>query len=118
MIVLQPDQLVSADRAMLDSVLSRREAVIAIAAGELRGLGATAALHSDWCALSADGAISLDCAESWGAAVWRIGRKAVGLLLHGAEPIGARDAIGYGLVDVIVPRGTDPLQWLEEWMLV
>ncbi|MGZ4810668.1 MAG: enoyl-CoA hydratase/isomerase family protein [Thermoanaerobaculia bacterium] len=116
MIVFHPRQLAAADRAMLDSIVARSQAVVAIGDGELRGFAAASALHSDWFALSEGGAISLDEIHSWSGAVWRIGRKAVRLLLHGAEPIDASDALGYGLVDAVVPRGRDSVQWLEEWM--
>jgi len=103
------------DPATFEALLARREAVIAIGEGELRGLGLAALLHSDWAVVSAGATIALDCAEAWSGAVWRIGPGAVRLLLDGG-PLSARDAIRHSLVDGIVPAGTDPLQWIEAWL--
>lgn len=111
MIILHPRELAGA----FESVIARREAVIAIGAGKLCGLSAAALLHSDWAVLSEEATIVLDCAEAWSGAIWRIGRGALGLLLDGGT-IAARDARNEGLADGIVPAGKDPLQWIQMWL--
>jgi len=59
--------------------------------------------------------IVLDTIEAWSGAIWRIGRRAVGLLLT-ASSTGAAGARATGLADAIVPSGTNPLEWVRTWM--
>jgi enoyl-CoA hydratase/carnithine racemase len=116
MIVLRPDDVAATDRIGFDALLARREAILAIGAGDLRGLASAAVLHSDFCTLCEGATLAFDSPEAWSGAAWRIGRGAVRLLLNGARPIAARDAMTAGLADGIVPPGTDPLQWIERWI--
>src|SRR4051794_18820940 len=111
MIVVRSDELDGA----FDRVIARREAVIAIGTAELRGRSAAALMHSDWAVMSDGATIVLDSAEAWSGAVWRIGRRAVGLLLDGGA-IDADHALRRGLADAIVPSRKDPLEWIREWL--
>jgi len=111
MILLHGDALADS----FDRVLERSECVVAFGSGVVSGRAAATLLHSDWAVLTEDATVVLDTAEGWSGAVWRIGRRAVGLLLAGSRT-GAADARESGLADAIVPSGTNPLEWLRSWM--
>jgi enoyl-CoA hydratase/carnithine racemase len=99
----------------LDRVIDRSGCAIAFGSGVVAGRRAATLLHSDWAVLDESATTVLDTAEAWSGALWRIGRRAVGLLVT-ASPIGAADALAIGLADAIVTSGTNPLEWLRGWM--
>ena len=89
----------------LRRVIARDEAIIAVGEGELRGDALACALHSDLLVLARDTRVILDTSAAWSGAVWRMGRRALTLLLAPAT-----------IADVLVPAGRDPLQWTAEWV--
>jgi len=97
----------------LERVLARRECVIAIGEGELRGDVLAAALHSDYFVVSDTATLSIDTGKAWSGVVWRIGRRA--LLLPGAD-LTAAEARGHALCDALVPAGSDPVEWVRGWL--
>ena len=99
----------------LERVLERSECVVAFGSGVVSGRAAATLLHSDWVVLTEEATVVLDTIEAWSGAIWRIGRRAVGLLLTGSRT-GAADARATGLADAIVPSGTNPLEWVRTWM--
>ena len=88
----------------LRRVLARDEAIIAVGEGELRGEALACGLHSDLLVLASDTRITLDTPAAWSGVVWRMGRRAMTLLLEPAA-----------LADLLVPSGRDPLEWTSEW---
>ena len=98
----------------LERVLERSECVVAFGSGVVSGRAAATLLHSDWVVLTEEATVVLDTIEAWSGAIWRIGRRAVGLLL--TRSTGAADARAIGLADAIVPSGTNPLEWVRSWM--
>ena len=111
MIVLGDGELDSS----LDRVIDRSGCALAFGSGVVAGRRAATLLHSDWAVLDEDATLALDTAEAWSGALWRIGRAAVGLLVTGGST-GASNALETGLIDAIVPSGTNPLEWVEAWM--
>jgi len=97
----------------LERVLARRECVIAIGEGELRGDALAAALHSDFFVVADAATISIDTPKAWSGVVRRIGRRA--LLLPGAD-LTAAEAHGHALCDALVPVGSDPVEWIAAWI--
>ena len=103
------------------AVLDRREAVIAVATGEV----SAAALHADWLVMSTDARLPIDPtrhiglgsagAAMLGALVWRMGTRARRFLLSGPAEVNAEQAWEWGIADALVPDGVDPLQWTRQW---
>lgn len=99
-----------AEALTVERVLSRRECVIAVGEGELRGDALAAALHADLFLLRDDAALLVDSPRAWSGVVWRMGTKA--MRLSGQTGISASQALRHGLCDALVPIGSDPVEWL------
>lgn len=97
MLVLRPADLRGLDARGLERLLERRDCVVAIGSGELRGYAAAGFLFSDYAALQRGSAVHLDCAEAWAGAVWRAGRRVW---------------LGEPLEDEII----EGEEWFERWM--
>ncbi len=111
--VLTPELLLSAS---VEDVVMRREMTVAVATNDLRGAPLAAALHCDWVAIDERAAITIDTPHAWSAVVGRIGARASRLHLLGRTTMTARDAVGEGLADALVPSGADPIEWLAGWI--
>ncbi len=114
--VIGPEELASANRSLLDRLLSGRALTVAMGEGIVAGEAAAALFHSD-VALLADGSrLVLDTARAWSGVVWRLGRSSLRLHLQSVEALDARTARALGLCDEVVPAGMNPLQWVSDWM--
>jgi enoyl-CoA hydratase/carnithine racemase len=100
----------------LDELLARRDLVIAVGEGELRGSAAAAALFAGWAVLCDGATIVLDTPAAWAGATWRIGDRAYALWLAGTTELDAHEAYAAGLCDAVVPFGREPVQWVEQWI--
>ena len=98
---LTPAALHAVDAEALDALLERRELVVAYGEGEMRGLAAAAFLFADYAVLRRGATLVADASETWAAAVWRAGRRA---LLERPEE----------LADEITDL--DPERWRERWL--
>jgi len=96
----------------LDELLARRDLVITVGEGELRGSAAAAALFAGWSVLYDGATIVLDTPAAWAGATWRIGDRAYTLWLAGATEFDAKSAFREGLCDAVVPIGYDPVEWI------
>jgi len=96
----------------LDELLSRRDLVITVGEGELRGSAAAAALFAGWSVLCDGATIVLDTPAAWAGAAWRIGDRAYALWLGGLTELDAQRALKEGLCDAVVPAGYDPVEWI------
>ena len=94
----------------LDDLLARRDLVIAIGEGELRGAAAAAALFAGWSVLRDGASIVLDTPAAWAGAAWRIGDRAYALWLQGKTEFNAADALREGLCDAA--GDDDPETWI------
>jgi hypothetical protein len=97
MLLLTPAELRALDGRGLADLLERRDCVVAIGDGELRGTAAAAFLFADYAALRRGATVHLDCAAAWAAAVWRKGSKVW---------------LNEQLADEII----DGDDWFEHWM--
>ena len=88
----------------LERVVSRRECVIAVGEGELRGDALACALHSDYFVLRQDAAITVDTPRAWSGVVVRIGRRALRLM---STKLTAIEARRHALCDAL------DVEWLE-----
>ena len=109
MIVVRPAELRGLDAAALEALLARRECVVVIGEGELRGLAAAACLFADYCALIEGATLCIDCGEAWAGVVWRLRRRALSV----AGFVAAEQAREQGLVDEVIVAA-EP--WLETWL--
>jgi hypothetical protein len=75
MLVLTSADLRGLDARGFESLLDRRDCVVAVGSGELRGYAAAGFLFSDYAALHRGGTVVLDSAVAWAGAVWRAGRR-------------------------------------------
>ena len=104
-----------AEHLQLPSVLDRREAVIAVATGEV----SAAALHADWLVMSAGARLVVEQGPSnaavVGALVWRMGVRARRLLLGSSAALHGAEALEWGIADAVVPDGVDALEWTRQW---
>ena len=104
-----------AEDLQLPSVLDRREAIIAVATGEVTA----AALHADWLVMSAGAKLIVEQGSSSaavvGALVWRMGVRARRLLLGGSAALYGAEALEWGIADAVVPDGVDALEWTRQW---
>ncbi len=96
----------------LDELLARRDLVITVGEGELRGSAAAAALFAGWSLLCDGATIALDTPAAWAGAAWRIGDRAYALWLGGLTELVAQRALREGLCDAVVPAGYDPVEWI------
>jgi hypothetical protein len=93
----------------LDELLARRDLVIAIGEGELRGTAAAAVMFAGWAILRGDATLVLDTPAAWAGATWRLGRRACALWLAGTSSFDANSALDEGLCDAV---GEDPERWI------
>lgn len=103
MLFLAPDAL---HEIRLEELLERRDCVVAFGDGEIRGDAAAALLFADYAVLRRGATLTVDSAEGWAAAVWRLGRGALRWQVAGAPQEDVVDEI----------TDSDPAQWREEWM--
>lgn len=110
-----------AEELSVDEVLARREMVVAVADGEITA----AALLADFLVAGADGHLDFSmgapaleraslpraAAPILGALVWRIGANALRFYATGAG-----DLLAWGIVDALVPRGEDSVEWTRGWL--
>ena len=89
---------------------------LAFGEGVVAGETAAAALFGDFFALREDATLTLDSAEAWAGAIWRIGRDAWRLHLQSRRTFTAAEALRRGLCDALVPPEADPVEWLADWM--
>jgi acetyl-CoA carboxylase alpha subunit len=94
----------------VDRVVARRECVVVIGEGELRGDALAAALHSDFFLLRDDASIAIDSPRAWAAVAYRAGPRALPLLL--SPRMNAESAMRHALCDALVPAGSDPVEWI------
>ena len=106
MLFLAPAELRALDARRLEELLGRTDAVVAFGAGEVRGIAAAALLFADYAVLEVSATLVVDTPDSWAAAVWRLGRKALAWHLSGADAA------------AIVDERSDesPEAWRERWM--
>ena len=88
-----------ADELDLERVMARRECIVAVGEGELRGDALACALHADFFVLRDDATLVVDTPRAWSGVVWRIGRKA--LLLLGQTRMSAQQARRHALCDAL-----------------
>lgn len=109
-----------ADRDLVDRLAERRSMLIVAGGGTWVGLALAAGLLADWFApgerarLILDDANELDAVAA--ALVWRIQRRALGLLLEAGGSLTAAESMRRGLADSLVPERADPLEWIESWI--
>ena len=104
-----------AEDLRLPSILDRREAVIAVATGQV----SAAALHADWLVMSASAKLIVEQGSSSaavvGALVWRMGVRARRFLLGGPAALHGAEALEWGIADAVVPDGVEALEWTQQW---
>lgn len=107
MLFLGPADLRALDSRALEELLGRgSELVVAVGDGDVRGLAAAALLFADYAVLRHGATLTVDTAEGWAAAVWRLGRQALRWSVRGAK---AEDIVDEWTV-------LEARQWYEEWM--
>lgn len=106
MLFLGPAELRALDRGALEELLARTDCVVAFGAGEVRGLAAAALLFADYAVLHPAATLTVDTAEGWAAAAWRLQRGTLGWAVGGARK--------EDIVDELSDR--EPREWVEEWM--
>ena len=103
MLFLAGDEL---REVVLETMLARTDCVIAFGVDEVKGNAAAALLFADYAVLDVKATLTVDTAEGWAGAAWRLQRKTVAWAANGA--------IAADIVDEITER--DPKTWAEEWM--
>jgi hypothetical protein len=93
----------------LDELLARRDLVIALGEGELRGPAAAAVMFAGWAILGGDAKLVLDTSAAWAGAAWRIGGRGYALWLAGMTSLDAKSALDAGLCDAI---DDEPERWI------
>jgi enoyl-CoA hydratase/carnithine racemase len=115
--VLTPDALRAATTNTVSSMVSSRSMVLAIGDGEISGDALAVGLFADFFALDDNAVLAIDVQPRVVAALAaRIGRGAFRLLLDGTRKMPAGEAKTHGLVDAIVPVGTDAREWANAWL--
>lgn len=114
--LLDPAALARVTIRDVEAIAAGEELTLAVAAGDLRGESAAAALFSDYFVLAEGAVLHLDCAAAWGGAIRRIGAGAWRLHLSSLASLDAAEAVGRGLCDALVPRQTDPVEWAAGWI--
>ncbi|HEX8251541.1 MAG TPA: hypothetical protein VF846_00225 [Thermoanaerobaculia bacterium] len=106
MLFLTPADLRGLDARAVEELLGRSGLVIALGAGEVRGLAAAALLFADYAVLDRDASLIVDEPEAWAAVAWRLGRRAIAWSVRGA--------VAAEVVDEITEL--DAESWRERWM--
>jgi hypothetical protein len=120
----------------LDLWTHRRFTAIVIARGELNASATTAALYSDFLALHDDAQLTWKAADRGTkneelapragdprpearvipAVVWRARQRALRILMNYPYGIDTASALREELADVLVPAGSDSVEWLRNWL--
>jgi enoyl-CoA hydratase/carnithine racemase len=109
--------LQSVDPRALEWITRRRCALVACASGKVAGLPLAAALFSDYLAVEESASLEWGkSSEELAGLAWRIGRRALPLLLRQAFPMPAAVALESGISDEVVAAGTDWVKWSKEWI--
>ena len=87
----------------LEAVLARRECVIAIGEGELRGDALACALYSDYFVMRDDATLIIDTPRAWSGVVWRLWARhsCLALLASGQTRMSASHARRHALCDAL-----------------
>ena len=90
---------------------------VALIVSNLEAAALAAALRADVVGIAADAALPLPRnAAVWGAITARIGARAYALHLTGRQSLTAAESVGWGIADLLVPAGADPLKWRGQWV--
>jgi len=93
---------------------------LAVGDGDLAALPLAAACFCDYFALGEDATVDLGVQalvhEVAAAVTWRVPERARRILLGTETALGADRALELGLCDTLVPRGSDSLKWVREWL--
>ena len=106
MLFLGPAELRETGRGALGRLLERTDCVVAFGAGEVRGTAAAALLFADYAVLDARATLTIDTAEGWAGAAWRLGRRTLAWAVNGADKAEVVDEL----------TTAEPGSWREEWM--
>jgi hypothetical protein len=68
-----------ADECDLDAILNRRECILVIGEGELRGDALACALHADYFVMHPGATLVIDTPRAWSGVIRRMGRRALQL---------------------------------------
>lgn len=109
---LTPAELRGLDSRALEELLGRTELLVAAGSERISGIGAAALMFADYAVVDSAARLVID--EAWPAVKWRLGRKALRLLLDGKTEFSAAEAVEAGLCDERIEG--DPGAWLERWM--
>ena len=90
---------------ILHWMLNRRECIIVLGKGELRGDALACALHSDYFVMHPDATLVIDTPRAWSGVVWRMGRRALRLA---DTTLDATEAKRHALCDAV---GVD-VEWI------
>lgn len=112
LVVLGPAQLVE---CAVRDVIERRELVFAAGEGDLRGSALASALFADCLVLDPECVATLDSAEAWSGAVWRLGAAAYRLFLTRGTRLTAAEALEIGLCEDVAAT-EDPAGLAERWL--
>lgn len=113
-----PSSIEAPPGELLDRMVERRSMLIVCLEEDGSSRALSAALISDLFAIGESASIELDRLDPVGMAglVWRIGRGAIPLFLMNRGPIEAGALVRDGIADVVVPEGSDPLEWIRSWL--
>lgn len=120
LVVLSPAALSGASPLFLDRLVHRRSMAIAMGDGDLAALPLAAACFCDYFALGEDATVDLGVhalvPEVAAAVTWRVTERARRILLGTETALGAERALELGICDALVPRGSDSLKWVRDWL--
>ncbi len=120
LIVFSPAALSGGSSSVLERLVRRRSMAMAIGDGDLTALRLATACFCDYFALGEDGTIDLGvhalAPEVAAAVTWRVPERARRILLGTETALGAERALELGICDALVPRGSDSLKWVKEWL--
>jgi hypothetical protein len=110
--------LAEATEALLDRVAERRCLLIVCGGGVMSGSSLAAALLSDVFAVEegTQAAFSDLGPHAMAGILWRIGRRAIPLLVTNRSAIDGGNMVEEGLADAVVPEDTDPMEWIRSWI--
>lgn len=106
MLFLAPAELRALDGHGLGELLGRTGCTVAFGGGAIQGTAAAALLFADYAVIARDAVLTVDTAEAWAGAVWRLGRRTLSWHVAGAR--------AEEIVDEVTEH--EPRAWLEEWM--
>jgi len=119
-IVLSPAALEGVSAQVLDRLVRRRSMALAVGDGDLASLPLACGCFCDYFALGEDATVDLGVhalvPEVAAAITWRVPERARRILLGTETALGADRALEIGVCDALVPRGSDSLKWVREWL--